>query len=279
MNKIKIAVSAALGMISLAVSSYGQVTISMSDGDMLLGFRTANAPGNTLNLEVDLGSFSQFTLMNGSSFFLPQLSVLDLQGTYGAGTAWQRSDLFWSIGASSFNPVPGLPDQSFFETSVSNGNPSTIFRRQIAGLQQGVAQNMDGAISGLNGSTSTTNSNFAALIPITGNSYDFNIQTSGGFTRPWGAGSASLMTFANVENTTNIGGTGLGFVSSDLYELLPTTSGTANAVKLGTFELFSNGTLEFFSVIPEPSTYRMLALGGTLLCGLMILRRRRFVRN
>src|SRR5262249_45043231 len=156
-------------------------------------------------------------------------------------------------------------DQSFFETSVSNGNPSTIFRRQIAGLQQGVAQNMDGAISGLNGSTSTTNSNFAALIPITGNSYDFNIQTSGGFTRPWGAGSASLMTFANVENTTNIGGTGLGFVSSDLYELLPTTSGTANAVKLGTFELFSNGTLEFFSVIPEPSTYRMLALGGTLL--------------
>jgi len=79
MNKIKIAACAALGMISLAVSSYGQVTINMSDGDMLLGFRTANAPGNTLNLEVDLGSFSQFTLMNGGSFLLPQLSVLDLQ--------------------------------------------------------------------------------------------------------------------------------------------------------------------------------------------------------
>jgi hypothetical protein len=277
MNKIKIAVSAALGMISLAVSSYGQVTINMSDGDMLLGFRTANAPGNTLNLEVDLGSYTQFTLMDGGSFFLPQLSVLDLQGTYGAGTAWQRSDLMWSIATSSFNPVPGLPDQSLFETSVSNGNPSTIFKRQTATFQQTAAQNMDGAIGGLNGSTSTVNSNFAALIPTSGNSYDFNIQTSGMFTRPWNATSTSLMTFANVENNTAIP-TG-GFVSSDLYELLPTTSGTQNGVKLGTFELFGNGTLEFISVIPEPSTYRMLALGGALLCGLMILRRRRSVRS
>src|SRR5215472_13770986 len=213
MNKIKIAVSAALGMISLAVSSYGQVTISMSDGDMLLGFRTANAPGNTLNLEVDLGSFSQFTLMNGGSFFLPQLSVLDLQGTYGAGTAWQRSDLFWSIATSSFNPVPGLPDNSLFETSVSNGNPSTIFKRQTSTAQQLVAQNMDGGISGLNGSTSTVNSNFAALIPDSGNSYDANISGLGTFTRPWQATSFSLMTFANVENNTAIPGG--GFVSSD----------------------------------------------------------------
>ena len=277
MNKIKIAACAALGMISLAVSSYAQVPITMNDGDMLLGFRTANAPGNTLNLEVDLGSFSQFTLMNGGSFLLPQLSVLDLQGTYGSGTSWQRSDLFWSIGTSSFNSVPGLPDDSFFETSVSNGNPSTVFKRQTAGLQFTISQNMDGGISGLNGATSTTNSNFAALIQDSGNSYDANISSFGGFTQPWNANPPSLMSFANVENTTNMASR--GFVSSDLYELLPTTSGTANAVKLGTFDLFSNGTLEFFSVIPEPSTYRMLALGATLLCGLMILRRRRSVRS
>src|SRR5215831_8612668 len=273
MNKIKIAASVALGMISLAVSSYGQVTISMSDGDMLLGFRTANAPGNTLNLEVDLGSFTQFTLMNGGSFFLPQLSLLDLQGTYGAGTSWQRSDLFWSIATSSFNSVPGLPDNSLFETSVSNGNPSTVFKSQTATLQSLVAANMDQGIGGLNGSTSTVNSNFAALIPDSGNSYDANISNFGGYTRPWNSNSFSLMTFANVENTTAIPAG--GFVSSDLYELLPTTSGTANAVKLGTFELFGNGTLEFISAIPEPSTYRMLALGGTLLCAFMILRRRR----
>ena len=276
MKKIKIAACAALGMISLAVSSHAQVPISMADGDMLLGFRTANAPGNTLNLEVDLGSFSQFTLMNGGSFFLPQLSVLDLSGTYGA--SWNtRSDLFWSIGTSSFNPTPGLPNNAFFETSVSNGNPSVVFHAQTSTAQRTIAQNMDAAISGLNGATSTTNSNFAALIPDTGNSYDVNISNGGAFTRPWNSGSFSLMTFANVENTTNIP-TG-GFVSSDLYELLPTTSGTANAVLLGTFELFGNGTLEFISVIPEPSTYRMFALGGALLCGLMILRRRRFART
>src|SRR5262249_45618149 len=115
------------------------------------------------------------------------------------------------------------------------------------------------------------------LISDSGNSYDTNISNSGSFTRPWNSNSFSLMTFANVENTTAIGGS--GFVSSDLYELLPTTSGQANAVKLGTFELFGDGTLEFISVIPDPSTYRMLALGGTVLCGLMILRRRRSVRS
>jgi len=277
MNKIKIAAIAALGMISLAVSSYAQVTISMSDGDLLLGFRTANAPGNTLNLEVDLGSFTQFTLMNGSSFFLPQLSLLDLQGTYGSGTTWQRSDLFWSIGTATLDDLPNLPSNSILETSVSNGNPSTIFKRQTSTAQQLVAQNMDGGISGLNGSTSTVNSNFAALIPDSGNSYDANISNFGAYTRPWNSNSFSLMTFANVENTTAIPAG--GFVSSDLYELLPTTSGTANAVKLGTFELFGNGTLEFISVIPEPSTYRMLALGGAVLCGLMILRRRRSART
>jgi hypothetical protein len=275
MNKLKIAATAALGIISLAVSSYA-ATISMSDGDLLLGFRTANAPGNTLDLEVDLGSFMQFTLMNGSSFFLPQLSLLDLQGTYGSGTSWQRSDLFWSIGTSSASSVPGLPDESIFETSVSNGNPSTIFKRQTAVTQTTVAQNMEQAIGGLNGTQSTANSNFAGLIQDSGNSYNANISNFGGFGRPWNATSFSLMTFANVENTTAIGGS--GFVSSDLYEMLPTTTGTANAVLLGTFELFGNGTLEFISVIPEPSTYRMLALGGALLCGLMILRRRRSVR-
>jgi len=276
MNKIKIAAIAALGMISVAVSSYA-ATISMSDGDLFLGFRTANAPGNTLNLEVDLGSFTQFTLMNGSSFFLPQLSLLDLQGTYGSGTSWQRSDLFWSIGTSSFNPVTGLPDDTLFETSVSNGGPSTVFKRQTAAAQAFVAAQMDQAIGGLNGTQSTVNSNFAGLIADSGNSYDANISNFGGFTRPWGASSFSLMSFANVENTTAIPSG--GFVSSDLYELLPTTSGTANALFLGTFELFGNGTLEFISAIPEPSTYRMLALGCTLLCGFMILRRRRSVRS
>ena len=185
----------------------------------------------------------------------------------------------WSCSASLYNAAQGgTPRYTLFETSVSNGNPSVIFKRQTASAQNTVSQQMDFGISGLNGSTSTSNSNFASLVPDANpNSYDGAISGPNTFTRPWNATSFSLMTFTNVENNTAIP-TG-GFVSSDLYEMLPTTTGTANALLLGTFELFGNGQLEFFSVIPEPSTYRMLALGGALLCGLMILRRRRSIRT
>jgi hypothetical protein len=271
MNKIKIAVIAAFGMISLAVCSYGQVPITAVDGDMLMGFRLS---GNVNDLEVDLGNFSQFTQMNGSDFFLPQLSVLDLQADYGTGTTWQQSGLLWSIATSSFNTTPNLALNSIFETSVNNGSPSVIYQRQAGSLQRLVCGHIDQMTQGLNGATSTVNSNFAANIPDSGNSYNTDINAG---PNPWNANSISLFSFSAVENNTAIGSS--GFVSSDLYELLPTTTGHANAVLLGTFELFSNGTLEYFSVIPEPSTYRMLALGGALLCGLMILRRRRFARN
>ena len=259
MNRIKIALIASVGMTSLAISAYAQ-TVSASDGDILMGFRTTGAPGNTLDLEVDLGSYTNFDLMNGATFTLTQLSPLDLSGTYGA--SWHtRSDLDWSIATSSANPVAGLPDNTFFETSVNTGGTSTVFKRQTSTFQFSIAQNIDGFVSGLNGSSSTANSSSAALVTDSGNSYNTNISNAGGFTKPWNANNTSLMTFGNVENNTNIPAG--GFVASDFYELQPTASGTANALLLGQFRLFDTGTLTFTAAtaVPEPSTASALLVG------------------
>jgi len=261
MNKIKIAVIAGIGMTSLAVSAHAQ-TVTAADGDLLLGFRTTGSPGNTLDLEVDLGSYTNFILMNGATFTLTQLSLLDLSGTY--GSSWHtRSDLDWSIAATSYNVGGsiGLPNNTIFETSVNTGGTSTVFKRQTSSLQQAVSQTLDTFVGGLNGAPTTANSNSASLVADSGNSYNTNISNGGSNTRPWGATSASLMTFTNVENTTNIPSG--SYVASDLYEMLPTTSGTANAVDLGQFRLYDTGALTFTAVsaVPEPATTSVLLVG------------------
>ena len=271
MKNLKIALIAAICMTTLAVSSYAG-TVSASDGDILLGFRATGGTGSTLNLEVDLGSYTNFNgLVAGTTFALPQLSPLDLSGAYGS-TWFQRSDLLWSVATSSANTVAGLPDNTFFETSVdsslsNSGGGSTVFKRQTSTAQFSVAQNIDGFVSGLNGSTTTANSSSASLVPDGGNSYDANINAG---TRPWNANSTSLMSFTNVENNTNIPSG--GFVQSDFYELLPTASGTANALELGYFRLFDNGTLTFTEV-PEPSTYAVAALAAIFVLITAIRRR------
>ena len=266
MNRIKIAVIAAIGMTSLAISSYAQ-TVTAADGDLIMGFRTTGAPGNTQDLEVDLGSYTNFDdLVGGTTFTLTQLSPLDLN-TYGAAGAWaSRSDLFWSVSGSSYNVGGsiGLPNNTIFETSVdaslsNSGSGSTVFKRQTSNSQLLVSQTLDTFVGGLNGSSQTANSSSASLVSDSANSYNTNISNGGSNTRPWGATSASLMTFTNVENNTNIP---VGsFVQSDLYEMLPTASGTANALELGYFRLYNDGTLTFTEV-PEPSTYAIGVLAA-----------------
>jgi len=272
MDKIKIAFIAAIGMTTLAISSYAQ-TVTANDGDVLMGFRTIGAPGNTQDLEVDLGSYTNFDqLVAGTTFTLTQLSPLDLSGTYGA--SWSsRSDLDWSVAATSYNVGSsiGLPNNTYFVTSLDTGGSSTVFKRQTSTLQLGISQNIDAFAGGLTGESSTANSNSAALIPDSGNSYNTNISNDGSFTRPWNANSTSLMTFANVENNTNIP-VG-GYVQSDFYELLPTSSGTANALELGYFRLYDDGTLTFTEV-PEPSTYAVAALAALFVLITAICRRK-----
>jgi hypothetical protein len=282
MNKMKLTIATAIGIVSLAGSSHAQ-TVSAQDGDLLLGFRASGGNGSALNLEVNLGAYSNFNMMNGSTFTLSQLSPLDLSGTYGNGTStnpiWSsRTDLVWSVDGTSYNnggtgDATGLQNNTYFTTAIGGSTPN--YKRQTSNSQLGVSQNMDGFTAGLNGSTTTANSSSSSLVNKSGgNSYDATISNGGAFTRPWGANTTGGLTFAKVENNTNIP-TG-SFVSEDLYEFDPTASGTANAVLLGQFRLFDTGVLTFTeatAAVPEPSTYAAGALAAIVLAAMTVRRR------
>ena len=57
-------------------------TITPAMSDLILGFRATANPGQTVDLEVDLGPMSQFySAAAGSTIPLPKLAVQDLSAT------------------------------------------------------------------------------------------------------------------------------------------------------------------------------------------------------
>src|ERR1700685_1306334 len=82
----------ALAAVALLMPAGHAQTVTTSLDDLVLGFYST-APGQTFDLEVDLGSISNFYNAT-SSFALPALSLQDLVDTFGAN--WYTStNLFW----------------------------------------------------------------------------------------------------------------------------------------------------------------------------------------
>jgi hypothetical protein len=273
MNQLKLNVIAAIGVLLSAVAAQAQVNVNY--GDLVLGFRNTGAgSGQSSNLEVDLGAFSNFNLLNGQTITLSGpngLAVQDLVNTYGA--SWNtNSGLLWSVASTSDSAgVPGLADNTLFVTSTG-----TAFKRQSSAIQQTASDNIGNFIQSLNFTTATANSTVSSVIDTTNTgtaNYTGGITGNGGFPNSYNATTTSLMTLNNVERNTNITS---GFVSLNLYELAPTVSGTANGLLLGTFKLFSDGTLTFTATaVPEPSTWAAGALVALGMVGFTLRRRAR----
>ena len=112
-------------------------TITPAMDDLILGFRATAAPGQTLNLEVDLGPMSQFyNAAPGQTILLPGLAVADLAATYGS-TWFNRTDLFWgavaTTGRAAGTPDSHAPVYTLWATAP-NGN--TAFVRKSAAPQK-----------------------------------------------------------------------------------------------------------------------------------------------
>src|SRR5271169_4109928 len=86
----------ALASVALLTSPVrAQSVLSAHQGDLILGFRATGGTGAGLNLEVDLGSISNFyNAAPGSTTVLSALVSQDLADTYGAGW-FTDTNLFW----------------------------------------------------------------------------------------------------------------------------------------------------------------------------------------
>ena len=244
------------------------VPVSSSETELTLGFRIDDATGQgaSSNLEVDLGSVSNFTTtavlnLTGST----ALNPLDLISTYGANFA-SRGDLAFSIGGvtsanNGFN--------QFYVTSAGtpgNYTPSTLTTPagDLAQLQQT-----------LGGFSATPNSTESAVLgtnasPASGIAGSYSFFSPGGGASQFGffQGSPTYST----ETLVVPGTTTLGLYS---YNGQATGRGVVPTL-IGTFDLTGAGTLTFTGsavAAPEPSTYAMMAGAMGLL--LLAIRRRR----
>jgi PKD repeat protein len=160
-----------IGIVALPAPSVQAGTVSAQLDDLILGFRASGGTGGGVNLEVDLGSVSNFyNAAPGSVIPLPELASQDLIDTYGADWA-TRTDLFWGAAATDGNALPdpnGKPVSTLWATSVPGNTPPL---EGNSGNQAGAATKIFGIYNGsagsLNGSTSTSNSSAAAAIQNT----------------------------------------------------------------------------------------------------------------
>lgn len=224
----------------LALPAAAQVQANLND--LILGFRATGGQGQNVNLEINLGSVSQFVNQPaGTTLLISRLSPADLAAAYGA--AWNtRSDLSWGIVGTSgrVGPGPGgQPPATLWGTRArdSAATQSIAFlpssRSGQTNASAGIEALLFGAPGSLNGAAVTANSTSSATIngtlPGSYTAQDtFQPGVSFGFFNP------------SVNNTARVAAG--SFAVSDLYELRPDA---ATATYVGSFGLAANGTLTF----------------------------------
>ena len=242
-------------------------TLTPNYGDLILGFRATGAPGETLNLEVDLGNMSNFYgAAVGSTIPLPALSMQDLSDVYGANW-YTRTDLVWGAVATTGRASGTSDGHATVDTlwaTTADGLPA--WNRGSSFAQATASANIEpmfvgGSAGTLLGANSTTNSSKAAVINATGpGSWTYQDSKT--------AGESFGYFNPSVDGSANVAG---GQAVLALYELQP---GTGAGTKLGNLVL-SQADLSF-QAVPEPSVGMLVILG--LGCSAMLLRRREAVR-
>lgn len=269
MNQFAVLALAAAGLLAGASRVRAQsATISSAVPDLLMGFEVADdstGTGANSNLELDLGYTATSlvaaaisnggTLVLGGTNFQTDLSADDIGTTYGANWYTRTSgggELNWSIFGSN------TTTNEFWTTNTST------FNRESSSNQQPVAFSMSNVYGDLSGQTSTANSNEDYVdgnASGTGSSY-FNAISDNDTSSGWGG-----YNFGSGGPEVTVGTT----TPIPFYDSVATNSNGLKAQEIGTFSL-SNGGVLTFTVVPEPSTWASIVLGGA---GLLLFRRRR----
>ena len=244
MNMMKTTKLALLAIASAALLTPAAraTTISSTYGDLIVGFYTDTAPGQSVNLMVDLGAITQFT--NGTSFAISRLVVQDLVDVYGS-TWYNRSDLtFGAVGtANGTTGTLGFPKNTLWVTQPS-GATYTPGTSSAQGLARAA---IDPMYTYMTGKESTTNSAYAYAAS--------NTDTGSWTVQDAKTAGLSFSYFSpSISSAANPGAS--GEVSLQLMQL---RYGQAQATQLGTLKLTASGMS--FEAVPEPTSSALVALG------------------
>ena len=268
MKKLIIAALLAAGLVGTAFAAE-------TSSDLILGFRAGGGTGSSNNLQIDLGSASSIVTaanLAGGTVTLGNLLTGATFGNTGAntidsiyGSTWNtRSDLLWAVvgATTSGTDVLGYVKNTLWGSSIANGSASAPWVPNTS-TSQAAGQSKIGVLYANMSGTSMNK-----LTSATGSWNKQELPSSGPLGFGWFQPYAT-----QLENTANITGSS---VTSDLYMISPTDTGTGLATLLGTFSILGNGAVEFtVAAIPEPSTYGMI-LGAAAL-GFVMIRRRKQV--
>ena len=262
-----------------------QATVAVSNNDLVLSFQTPNTPGNTINLEVDLGPADFYYNPTGAATLgtatpvtitnIGHLSVADLSSPTSFGSGWaSRTDLTWGIAGSSAND--GSNDAIYGINTDYLTRPETAAQVRTSPWNRVSNNNasttaITSMYATLNGAASTANSTDSSLISkANANSYTSRQTQDLGLTfRLLNGNSVNDMPVASFVGP---------YISiEDLYALQPGASGTPGDY-LGSFGLRSDGTIDYLQIplaaVPEPATIGFgLAMLGACAMGRFRTRR------
>jgi len=261
------------GLIAAALS--GAAFAAETSSDLILGFRAFQGTGSGNNLQIDLGSADSIVAAANSAGGTATLGNLVTGATFGNtgantidtiyGSSWNtRSDVLWAVvGSTTSGSDPlGYAKSTLWGSSIANGSASSPWTPNTASSQNAGTSKIGVLYANMTGTFQNK------LTSVTGAWSKQELPGSGSL----GFGWFNPYT-TQLENTTNITGS---YVSSDLYSISPTDTGTGLATLLGTIDITGTGAVTFtLAPIPEPSTYAMIL--GVFALGFVMLRRRQQV--
>ena len=167
------------GLLKLGVASLGWAlqaaqgaTVPTAVDDLILGFRASSGVGAGQNLEVNLGSVSQFVTASGP-VSVTRLAASDLSTIYGA--TWNSrlgTTLFWGVIGSAGRTASGpngQPASTLWATAIqASSGSSTPWPRKVGTLQNNGSVKIEGIYSGaaasLDASTALSSNAFSASV-------------------------------------------------------------------------------------------------------------------